>query len=349
MGWIDSLNLAIGVSGLSICIIGLVMVLKDAFMEQRTRRFFISFFCILTTYVIFNLMDQSTFNHVGPDWARFARFSLFFESLSSSILTILLTFFLLYQCGEDWRQSVLLRICTVLWTMYVAFLVYTQFSGVFYSIDDKNTYHRGSVYPVLLVPVVLILIINLCALWHRRKKLNRTQFTAFALYCLFPLLFMLMQIIIYGPILIVMGASIGAMVMFIFIQSDQMSRYIEKEKENSRLLADLMVSQIKPHFLYNILGSIEAMCDRDPKAAKLATHKFSRYLRGNMNSLTAAPVIPFESELKHTRLYLELEQIRFEEDLHVEYRIDSYNFCLPPLTLEPIVENAVKHGIRQKR
>ena len=347
MGWIDSFNLAIGVAGLSICIIGLGMALKDVFMEQRTRHFFIVFFSILAVYVVFNLMDQSTFNHIGPYWARFARFALFFESLSSSVLTILLTVFLLYQCGEDWRHSALLRVCAALWTMYAVFLVHTQFSGIFYYIDDNNTYHRGSVYPMLLVPVLLIMVINLWALWRRREKLNRTQYTAFALYCLFPLFFMLMQIFFYGMVLIVLGASIGAMTMFVFIQSDNMKRYIEKEKENSQLLTDIMISQINPHFLYNILGSIEVLCDRDSKTAKLAIHKFSQYLRGNMSSLTKERMIPFESELKHTRLYLELEQIRFEDDLQVDYRIDSYDFFLPPLTLEPIVENAVKHGIRK--
>ena len=108
-----------------------------------------------------------------------------------------------------------------------------------------------------------------------------------------------------------------------------------------------MLSQIKPHFLYNTLGSIEALCERDPKAAKLATRKFSKYLRGNMNSLTEEALIPFEKELQHTQLYLELEQIRFGEALRVEYEIGAHDFFIPPLTLEPIVENAVKHGIRK--
>lgn len=109
----------------------------------------------------------------------------------------------------------------------------------------------------------------------------------------------------------------------------------------------MMLTQIKPHFLYNSLGAIEELCDSDPKAAKAATVKFSRYLRGNMDSISAEGVIPFEKELSHTKLYLELEQIRFEDALEVRYDITCTDFKLPALTLEPLAENAVRHGVRE--
>ncbi len=108
----------------------------------------------------------------------------------------------------------------------------------------------------------------------------------------------------------------------------------------------LMLSQIKPHFLFNALGAIEELCDSDPRAAKQATVRFAQYLRGNVNSLSEEGMIPFEKELQHTRLYLELEQIRFEDALRVEYEIECADFRIPTLTLEPIVENAVRHGVR---
>ena len=108
----------------------------------------------------------------------------------------------------------------------------------------------------------------------------------------------------------------------------------------------IMLSQIRPHFLYNALGAIEELCDSDPKAAKAATVTFARYLRGNMASLSDAGTIPFERELAHTKLYLELEQLRFEDALRVRYEIGCSDFRLPTLTLEPLVENAVRHGVR---
>ena len=109
----------------------------------------------------------------------------------------------------------------------------------------------------------------------------------------------------------------------------------------------IMMTQIKPHFLYNSLGAIEALCDSDPKAAKEATVKFSRYLRGNMDSISAEGLIDFEKELAHTKLYLELEKLRFEDALEIIYDISCTDFKTPVLTLEPLVENAVRHGVRK--
>lgn len=108
----------------------------------------------------------------------------------------------------------------------------------------------------------------------------------------------------------------------------------------------LMLSQIKPHFLYNALTAIEDLCELDPPSARAATSTFARYLRGNMSALSGETLIPFERELEHTKRYLELEQLRFEDDLTVRYHITCTDFLLPPLTLEPLAENAVRHGVR---
>ena len=107
-----------------------------------------------------------------------------------------------------------------------------------------------------------------------------------------------------------------------------------------------MLSQIKPHFLYNALGTVEELCDIDPQAAKEATAMFAKYLRGNMSAISATAAVPFSKELEHTKLYLEIEKLRFEDALTVRYDIACTDFFVPSLTLEPIVENAVEHGIR---
>lgn len=121
---------------------------------------------------------------------------------------------------------------------------------------------------------------------------------------------------------------------------------IRKERERQRM--QLKLSQIKPHFLYNTLETIEALCLTDPKAANEATARFSQYLRSNLAGITEDKTVPFSKELSHAKLYLELEQTRFEDALQVEYHISCTDFFLPPLTLEPLVENAVRHGVRMK-
>lgn len=107
----------------------------------------------------------------------------------------------------------------------------------------------------------------------------------------------------------------------------------------------LMLSQIQPHFLYNTLNTITALCRVNPKLAEETTVKFSKFLRENMYSIENFDTHPFERELEHIKIYLEIEKIRFGDRLNIVYDIETVDFRVPVLTLQPIVENAVKHGI----
>ena len=77
--------------------------------------------------------------------------------------------------------------------------------------------------------------------------------------------------------------------------------------------------------------------------------KFSSYLRNNLASLDQKTMIPFSREFDHIQTYLELEKLRFEEELTIVYDIQADGFSLPAMTVQPLVENAVKHGITKKR
>ena len=111
----------------------------------------------------------------------------------------------------------------------------------------------------------------------------------------------------------------------------------------------IMISQIQPHFIYNALTAIQELCHSNPPQAEIATRNFSNYLRGNMRSIKSTGTIAFTDELRHTQGYLELEKLRFEDSLQICYDIQCTNFELPPLSLQPIAENAVKHGVRGNR
>lgn len=122
----------------------------------------------------------------------------------------------------------------------------------------------------------------------------------------------------------------------------------EKEIKLREQRVSLMLSQIQPHFLYNTLNTITALCRANPKLAEETTIKFSRYLRENMYSMGETDTHPFSQELEHTNIYLDIEKLRFGDRVKVEYDIKSDDFNMPTLTLQPIVENAVKHGICKK-
>lgn len=125
-------------------------------------------------------------------------------------------------------------------------------------------------------------------------------------------------------------------------------RYQQMQKELYEAKVSVMTSQIRPHFMYNALTSIAMMCEIDPKTAKQATITFAKYLRGNMDSLKQTAPVPFTQELEHLKKYLYIEKLRFDDLLNIEYDIQATDFVLPLLSVQPLVENAVKHGVGMK-
>ncbi len=128
----------------------------------------------------------------------------------------------------------------------------------------------------------------------------------------------------------------------------QARRTAELQKELGDMNMTLMLSQIQPHFMYNALNTIKYLTKKDPKSAETAIVKFSNYLRANMDSLTQKEPIPFKKEMEHVQNYIHIESLRFGDRLKVEYDIEYDDFLIPPLTIQPIAENAIKHGINQK-
>ena len=102
--------------------------------------------------------------------------------------------------------------------------------------------------------------------------------------------------------------------------------------------------QISQHYIYNSLQVIAGMCETDPVKAKATIIAFADYLRLNIDNFMEEKLVPFSLELERTRVYLELERLAGDHNFDVEYRLNIKDFMIPPLTLQPIVENAIKHG-----
>lgn len=117
---------------------------------------------------------------------------------------------------------------------------------------------------------------------------------------------------------------------------------VEAELKENRI--SLMLSQIRPHFIYNTLGTIERMCLKDPEKAFDLVRNFSLYLRGNFSELDSVTPIRFTEEMKHVQYYVHIEKVRFP-DMNIEYDMEAKDFVLPALSVQPLVENAIKHGL----
>lgn len=179
------------------------------------------------------------------------------------------------------------------------------------------------------------------------KRLPVRYIISFSIFAVISATGVAAQFFLIDIYYITIASSVCALVLYLLTVRDSSEMYLYKERESDRLKIDMMLSQIQPHFIFNSLTVIKHFCRYDPKLAEKAILDFSRFLRGNMDSLNSREPIYFNKELEHTKAYLSLEKYRFGEDLDILYDIQATQFVLPPLTLQPIVENAVRHGIRE--
>ena len=274
-------------------------------------------------------------------------------------LLLMLTGFLLHCCGERIRTSKLLHAILGLWSVFFVLLMSVLFIDGYIRFTAATQSSRGSLYPLPLLPLTAALLIDVAGTIKRRRQLSRKVFLAFLIAFLPTTTALTVHLFVDVFPLVDIGYVLSALAMYSLILSDQ----IEQDKHQQREIlrqqqeiarqqqeiaherASVMVLQMRPHFIYNTLMSIHSLCRLDPMKAQQVTLDFTNYLRKNFNAIASDRSIPFSSELEHTQAYLAVEQAQYDDMLIVEYDTPHMHFRLPPLTLQPIVENAVKHGM----
>lgn len=144
---------------------------------------------------------------------------------------------------------------------------------------------------------------------------------------------------------------VSLFVLVLYVRIDLRKELVleRQEKEITLWKTQIMLSQMQPHFLYNVLTTISSLCEMENATqARDVVNRFADYFRTNLDSLGKDKLIPFEKELEHVKTYLWLEKIRFEDKLNISYEVENTDFAVPSLTVQPMVENAVKHGILPK-
>ena len=252
------------------------------------------------------------------------------------------------------------------------------------SVERKYNQHSQKWFDVYCIGAGVLCMIQLILQWFAGIDLRQTLFLT-QMYLGIGAILLLGNVIYdrifypprkhdfmtkYSPLLIVIGVVLDAVRYFFSRSSAQlvfslfgllvyiaitgmnmMFDYAEHERriaENERMLAETristMISQIKPHFVYNTLGTIEQLCSVDPKQAASLVHDFSRYLRGSFSELDNPVPISFSQEIEHVMYYVSIEKVRFP-DIEVKYDLQAEDFLIPALSVQPLVENAIKHGL----
>ncbi|MBQ9551573.1 MAG: histidine kinase [Clostridia bacterium] len=311
--------------------------------DRWNKSYFITLFSMLFLCTVVLLVDCIFWEN--PAMANVEKVIWFMEFFLLSVLIWMSTLFLLHSCGESIKDSLLFKAVTALWGVYCAILIAAQFTDVFYRTTSDGECLRGPLFAVLLLPLAVMMLLNIVGTLRRRSKIPRRYFIAQLIYILPMTAAVCLHMFVFASILIVFAMALCALIMFGLIISDNVIQYARQQREIANQRANIMVLQMRPHFISNTMMGIYYLCDQDPQKAKQVTLDFTTYLRRNFTALTSEDTVPFTAEMEHTRAYLAVEQAQFEDSLFVAFDTPHTTFRVPPLTLQPIVENAVKHGL----
>ena len=312
-------------------------------LDRWSKRFFIVSLSLLMLCVIVCLIDEIIYRN--PNFIILEKIVVYFEALLVSVLMPLPTILLLHYCGESVKSSKLFHTVILLWFICFFALSIGQFTNWFYVVTPNNEFIRTSLLPLLMLPLVLGMFVNIAGLIRRRKKLSTRYLVAFLIYLLPFTVFLTVHAFIDIAPFLFSGVGICAFSMCYFIVSDQIIHNFHQQREIANQRASVMVLQMRPHFIYNTMMSIYYLCKQDADKAQQVTLDFTTYLRKNFTAVASEEAVPFKDELEHTKAYLAVEQAQHEDMLCVDYDTPHIDFKVPPLTLQPLVENAVKHSL----
>ena len=323
--------------------LGIVFSAMMPVTDRWSRRYFVTLFSLLLIGSVTCFL--ATLFWEDPRMATAERIVYFFEGLSLSSLMFMPTVFLLHSCGENLKSSLLFKVVAALLAVYYLIFIVGQFTDAIYRVTPDNQYIRGPLFALWISPLVVILILNIAGVIRRRNKLSKRYFIALLVYLLPMTVTLFFHLFFEAEVYVVLCMALFALIMFGLILADNMDRFMRQQREIANQRAGLMVLQMRPHFIYNTMMGIYYLCDQDAQKAKQVTLDFTTYLRKNFTAIASEDTVPFTAELEHTRAYLAVEQAQFEDDLIVNFDTPHTMFRVPPLTLQPIVENAVKHGL----
>lgn len=332
------------------------VMLIGCFLERkhRTKTGKLFVWCLIahTTMLLIDAPIWILLAHPDPGNVILIKILSFFSDAFICVLISLYAYCLTEYIGE--RKKISHRytiIITALCGIAVLLYLINAFNGMYIYYDENGLDQTGPLYLVSQALNVVLPAMTMVLAFRYHSIIGWRDTWIWVLYGMIPVLSIPVQIL-WAVTPVCIATTVSLVLVYTLIHVEQVRRSAEVEKalvEKELALSEsnnsLVLSQIQPHFLYNALTSIYRLCDVKPEAAKEAVSNFSKYLRGNLDSIKQKKMISFADELKHLQAYLALEKIRYDDYLEVRYDIQTTEFFLPPLTVQPLVENAVNHGI----
>ena len=316
--WLNSLAYA---AAILFGIFGLILTFIARDIDKWPRRLCMAIFSSAVANATLEVLAMAVY----PVSLSFYQAIYLVNTLITPITSLLVFAYFLDCCGEDFRKKPVMRVLWALGAAMAAALIAAQLSG---DIDTApgGTVRFGFWLVLSLLLSLSIYVVSFASLIRRWKKLTNVQRVMFCA-CF------------------ITSAWIKIFLVELYLMAGLVRRYQEQKEEAVRQRSQVAVLQMRPHFIHNTLMSIYYLCARDPQKAQQVILDFSRYLQSNFTAVVREGTIPFAEELEHTRAYLAVEQTRYQGQLFVEFDTPNTFFRIPALTLQPIVENAIKHGL----
>ncbi len=337
-------NVAVCVLGIFILLIHIINLLikKNKRKDEKALLDFFVFTAVhFAAYTVFSFVKM-----VYTSNAYIIAFYTAFYLLNNVEVFMLYKYMKSYTELSGKSEKIVSAINVSLFCVFMTLDLINVFTGIFFTAENgvylrsKTMIFSQGYQFVMLILVVIVTSSN--------KNLNVREKTSFALYCFLPFVAIIFQNVFKGYAIAYTSIIIATEVLFFFLNVQKNIDLAKEEQKNKEAQIKIMLSQIKPHFVYNALSSISTLITIEPEKAQSALDDFTEYLRHNLSSLTETKLIPFEKELRHIETYVSLEKLRFGDRINVVYEIKSTDFYVPTLSIQPIVENAIKHGILKK-
>lgn len=220
---------------------------------------------------------------------------------------------------------------------------------IMYDFDERNKYFRLNGWYATSACVLIAIALLSSVMIQSKEDLDISLFYMLEIDIVMPLLASIVQVFIYGIAITNIAIGLTQIVLFMILYIEQVRKIKERDIQIEEYNAKIMLTQVQPHFMLNTLSTIQYLCKSDSDAAYETISDFGVYLRNNMDfAVTTTPIL-FERELAHIEKYIAIEQKRFGDRINVKYDIKERDFELPALSVQPLVENAIKHGISKKR
>ena len=312
----------------------------DPYLQRKQRRILLLISVLNLTLIGQNVGENALFVHHS-----YLALKNFLSAYGYSVRPVILILFLYIICpkGKKWYWWTLAGINALLYFT-------SPFTKLCFEIRERDFFAlRGPLgFTCFLISGVLMIELFLRSILRYRETRRIEQ--------LIPLSVVLMLAVsvamdvntkIELPVAFLTIAIIVGNVFYYIWLHLQFVREHEQDLMAAQRI-QIMMTQIQPHFLFNALNTIRALYVKDPPLADRTLEDFSTYLRQNLESLKSDELVPITKELEHTRLYAQIEALRFP-NVRVEYQIEDGAVLIPALSIQPLVENAIRHGVRSRK